>query len=54
MSGKYKVLKDRLMKTIVHLCEKYFTEEMAGSKTFSGVSCSPRDQFYSHIYSFLL
>ena len=26
VSGKYKVLKDRLKKTIVHLCEKYFKE----------------------------
>jgi hypothetical protein len=54
VSGKYKILKDRLKKTIVHLCEKYFTDQMAGSKSFTGVSCSIKDQFYSEIYNFLV
>lgn len=54
VSGKYKILKDRIKKVIVHLCEHYFTEQMAGSKTFTGVSCTIRDQFYSDIYNFLV
>lgn len=54
VSGKYKILKDRLKKTIVHLCEKYFTEQMAAAKSFTGVSCSIKDQFYSEIYNFLV
>jgi hypothetical protein len=54
VSGKYKILKDRLKKVIVHLCEKYFAEQMGSSKTFTGVSCSSRDQFYSEIYTFLV
>ena len=47
VSGKYKILKDRLKKTIVHLCEKYFIEQMAGNKSFTGISCTIKDQFYS-------
>jgi len=47
ISGKYKILKDRIKKTIVHLCERYFTEQMAGSKSFTGINCSIKDQFYS-------
>ena len=54
VSGKYKILKDRLKKVIVHLCEKYFTKEMGNAKTFSGVSCNAKDQFYSQIYTFLV
>lgn len=27
---------------------------MGGAKAFTGVTCSIRDQFYSHIYSFLV
>jgi len=54
VSGKYKVLKERLKKSIVHLCEKYFVEQTNGLKSFSGVSCSPKDQFYSQVYAFLV
>lgn len=54
VSGKYKILKDRIKKVIVHLCEHYFTEQMANNKSFTGVSCTIRDQFYSDIYNFLV
>lgn len=54
VSGKYKILKDRIKKVIVHLCENYFTEQMANNKSFNGVSCTIRDQFYSDIYNFLV
>lgn len=54
MSGKYKILKDRIKKVIVHLCEHYFTEQMATSKSFTGLTCTIRDQFYSDIYNFLV
>lgn len=54
VSGKYKILKDRLKKVIVYLCEKYFQEQMQGAKSFTGVSCSAKDQFYSEIYNFLV
>lgn len=54
VSGKYKILKDRMKKVIVHLCESYFTEQMGNSKTFTGISCTIKDQFYSEIYTFLV
>lgn len=54
VSGKYKILKDRIKKVIVHLCEHYFTEQMANGKSFTGVSCTIKDQFYSDIYNFLV
>jgi hypothetical protein len=38
----------------VHLCQHYFTEQMAQHKSFTGLSCTARDQFYSDIYNFLL
>lgn len=47
VSGKYKILKERLKKVIVHLCESKFKDKMEGSKSFTGITCSVRDQFYS-------
>ena len=39
---------------IVSLCENKFSQQMNGAKSFTGVSCSMRDQFYSEIYDFLV
>jgi hypothetical protein len=54
ISGKYKILKDRIKKAIVHLCEHKYTQVMEGSKSFTGISCTIKDQFYSEIYNFLV
>lgn len=43
-----------MKKVIVHLCEKKFAAKMQGLKSFTGITCSVRDQFYSEIYNFLV
>lgn len=54
VSGKYKILKERLKKHIVWLCENKYAAQMNGAKSFTGITCSVRDQFYSEIYNFLV
>lgn len=54
MSGKYKILKDRMKKVIVHLCEHKYKDALNGAKSFTGITCTLRDQFYSEIYVFLV
>ena len=54
VSGKYKILKERIKRTIVSLCEHKYRDKMNGEKSFTGISCSVKDQFYSEIYNFLV
>ena len=54
VSGKYKILKERIKRTIVSLCEHKYKDMMRGEKSFTGISCSVKDQFYSEIYNFLV
>ena len=50
MSGKYKILKERLKKSIVKICRDKF--QKLGSIT--GITLDQRDQFYSELYVFLI
>ena len=48
--GKYKILKERLKKSIVKICRDKF--QKTGSIT--GITTDQRDQFYSELYVFLI
>ncbi|CAD8056778.1 unnamed protein product [Paramecium primaurelia] len=50
ISGKYKILKERIKKSIVKLCRDKFGK--SGSVT--GISTDQSDQFYSELYVFLM
>ncbi|KAM3132785.1 hypothetical protein pb186bvf_015090 [Paramecium bursaria] len=50
ISGKYKILKERIKKSIVRLCRDKF--QRTGSVT--GISTTQSDQFYSELYVFLM
>lgn len=50
VSGKYKILKERLKKSIVKICRDKF--QKTGSIT--GITLDQRDQFYSELYVFLI
>jgi len=50
VSGKYKILKERLKKSIVKICRDKF--QKVGSIT--GITLDQRDQFYSELYVFLI
>lgn len=50
ISGKYKVLKERLKKSIVKICRDKFQKH--GSIT--GITTDQKDQFYSDLYVFLM
>ena len=50
ISGKYKVLKERLKKSIVKICRDKFLKQ--GSIT--GITTDQKDQFYSELYVFLM
>ncbi len=54
ISGNYKILKDRIKRSIVQLCETKYKDRFKNMKTFTGISKGYTDQFYSEIYSFLL
>ena len=36
------------------LCEHKYKDMMKGEKSFTGITCSVKDQFYSEIYNFLV
>ncbi|KAL4497056.1 hypothetical protein ABPG72_002212 [Tetrahymena utriculariae] len=48
--GKYKVLKERLKKSIVKICRDKFQK----SGSITGITTDQRDQFYSELYVFLM
>lgn len=50
VSGKYKILKERLKKSILKICRDKF--QKTGSIT--GITLDQRDQFYSELYVFLI
>lgn len=50
ISGKYKVLKDRVKKNIVNICKEKFKK----SGSITGVTTDSQDQFYSEIFTFLM
>jgi hypothetical protein len=50
MSGKYKVLKERLKKSIVKICRDKFQKQGA----ITGITTDQKDQFYSELYVFLM
>eukprot|EP00825_Cyclidium_porcatum_P045892 TRINITY_DN7095_c0_g1_i7.p1 TRINITY_DN7095_c0_g1~~TRINITY_DN7095_c0_g1_i7.p1 ORF type:complete len:1131 (-),score=244.37 TRINITY_DN7095_c0_g1_i7:273-3665(-) len=50
VSGKYKILKERLKKSIVKICRDKFQKQ--GSIT--GITTDQKDQFYSDLYVFLI
>lgn len=50
VSGKYKILKERLKKSIVNICRDKFNK--IGSIT--GITLDQKDQFYSELYVFLI
>jgi hypothetical protein len=50
VSGKYKILKERLKKSIVKICRDKFQKQ--GSIT--GITTETKDQFYSELYVFLI
>ena len=54
VSGKYKILKDRIKRSIVQICKDKFGDQMKGMSSYTGVSCNVKDQFYSQIYHFLV
>ena len=47
VTGKYKILKDRIKKCIVHICETKYKQFFSGMKSFNGVKCNNQDQIYS-------
>ena len=49
-SGKYKILKEKIKKSIVKICMHKFKKE----GNFTGITTDTRDQFYSDIYVFLM
>jgi hypothetical protein len=54
ISGKYKVLKDRIKRSIVHICETRYKHLFVGMKSFNGVKCDSQDQIYSELYDLLV
>ena len=47
MTGKYRVLKERLKKVIVKVCKHKYAGVLAGAVSFTGVTTEAKDQFYS-------
>lgn len=54
VTGKYKILKDRIKKCIVHLCQTKYKDFFIGMKSFNGIKCNSQDQIYSEIYNLLV
>ena len=54
LTGKYKILKERLKKNIVSICKNKFAGALSQYQSFTGVSTEAKDQFYSEIYNFLI
>ena len=50
MTGKYKILKERIKRSIVKICKDKFKK--TGSIT--GITTDQKDQFYSELYVFLM
>lgn len=50
ISGKYKILKERIKKSIVKICRDKFGK----SGSITGITTGQQDQFYSELYVFLM
>jgi hypothetical protein len=50
VSGKYKILKERIKKSIVKICRDKFGKIGA----ITGITTGAEDQFYSDLYVFLM
>jgi hypothetical protein len=47
MTGKYRILKERLKKVIVKICKYKYAGVLGSMTSFTGVSTEAKDQFYS-------
>lgn len=54
MTGKYRILKERLKKVIVKVCKYKYAGTLGGATSFTGVTTESKDQFYSELYNFLV
>lgn len=54
MTGKYRVLKERLKKAIVKVCKYKYAGVLGAATSFTGVTTEAKDQFYSELYNFLV